>query len=337
LTPQAARRVGREAAERAFEKAAQALREDWGVTWSGKQLQRWGERIGAAVQAEREREVLEAEGGRYPDGVQNGPELLVLGVDGGRVQMRDREEETGSRWREDKVVTLTSYLPGDGAEREPEKLVTTMAATMGDTLACGRLARVEAERRGWTKAAQVVVVADGGNWIDPLLVREFGAGVPRVVDWCHAEEHLHECGRAVHGPEEGQAKACSEPLVEELWNGRVEVVLARLREAAEKLGAPQAEDGQEHPRRILARNVNYFEVHGKHMNYPEYRRKGWPIGSGNTEAGVKQFNKRVKGTEQFWREKGVEAILALRALWISQDNRWERYWSSRPAYQKKPA
>jgi hypothetical protein len=33
------------------------------------------------------------------------------------------------------------------------------------------------------------------------------------------------------------------------------------------------------------------------MMYDVYRGKGWPIGSGNTEAGVKTFNKRVKGTE----------------------------------------
>ena len=70
------------------------------------------------------------------------------------------------------------------------------------------------------------------------------------------------------------------------------------------------------------------------MNYPEYRAKGWPIGSGETEAGVKQFNKRVKGTEQFWDEKGIEPILCLRAAWISQDERWTSYWANRPAYVK---
>jgi hypothetical protein len=68
------------------------------------------------------------------------------------------------------------------------------------------------------------------------------------------------------------------------------------------------------------------------MHYDEYRRKGWPIGSANVEAGVKCFNQRVKGTEQFWRQEGVEAILALRALWMSQDQRWDRYWANRPAY-----
>jgi hypothetical protein len=73
------------------------------------------------------------------------------------------------------------------------------------------------------------------------------------------------------------------------------------------------------------------------MNYSEYRAKGWPVGSGNTEAAAKQFNKRLKGTEQFWAPKGAEAILNLRALWLSQDARWQRYWTSRPAYLKRPA
>jgi hypothetical protein len=62
------------------------------------------------------------------------------------------------------------------------------------------------------------------------------------------------------------------------------------------------------------------------MHYPAYRERGWPLGSGATESGVKQFNKRVKGTEQFWNPQDVEPILALRALWLSQDGRWDHYW-----------
>jgi len=46
---------------------------------------------------------------------------------------------------------------------------------------------------------------------------------------------------------------------------------------------------------------------------------------------VKQFNKRVKGTEQFWNKQGVEPILALRGLWLSEDQRWDNYWLCRPS------
>jgi len=115
-----------------------------------------------------------------------------------------------------------------------------------------------------------------------------------------------------------------------LWDGQVERVIAALAAESARLGPPQKGDGPEHPRRMLAQNVGYFTRHKDHMRYPEYRAKGWPIGSGVTEAAVKQFNKRVKGSEQFWLPERVEPILMLRALWISQDERWQKYWANRP-------
>jgi hypothetical protein len=130
------------------------------------------------------------------------------------------------------------------------------------------------------------------------------------------------------------ALALAEQLKDHLWAGRVDEVIVTLQRHADGLGPPQAGDGSEHPRRVLANNVGYFRTHRRHMDYPTYRRKGWPIGSGVTESAVKLFNKRVKGTEQFWSIPGVESILSLRALWLSQDDRWARYWNVRPAYLK---
>jgi hypothetical protein len=36
-----------------------------------------------------------------------------------------------------------------------------------------------------------------------------------------------------------------------------------------------------------------------------------------TESGVKLYNKRVKGAEQFWTIQGVESILQLRSEWLN--------------------
>ena len=336
LTPHALRRVAREVALQPVEKAAQALNEDWPCQWDGKQLQRWAERVGLRLVSERDAAAAESESGRLPDVPANPPQLLVIEVDGGRVQMRDKEPETQSRWREDKVAVVSSYVPGDGAEQLPEALVKTHVATMEKTEAFGRLVRVEAEGRGLNQADEVLILGDGGNWIDPLIAREF-KGRRRIIDWYHAAEHLHACGRAVHGPESPQATAYAERLKSRLWEGDVAGVLKSLSASAARWGPPQVADGKEHPRRVLANNVAYFREHREHMNYPEYRRRGWPIGSGGVEGAVKQFNKRVKGTEQFWHMPGVEAILTLRALWLSGDERWHRYWAQRRAYPKLAA
>jgi hypothetical protein len=326
--------VAREAALHAFDQAAAALNEDWGLRLDGKQVQRWAEQLGALLAATRAAEVRAFEQGQRPGGPANAPALLVIGMDGGRVQTREKPGGNGSRWREDKVAALTSYQPGDGTPaHRPRPLVTSYVATMGATEPFGKLVRVEAERRGLRQATTVLVMGDGGNWIDPLSARE-GLHDQRIVDYYHAAEHLHDAARAALGREAPAAAVLAAQWETALWDGQVEQVLEGLQAHAARLGPPQATDGPEHPRRVLANNVGYFQTHRTHMDYPTYRRNGWPIGSGVTESAVKQFNKRVKGTEQFWSLPGVEAILALRALWLSQDDRWRRYWDARPPYPK---
>jgi hypothetical protein len=326
--------VAREGVLQAFDRAARALNEDWGTHLDGKQVQRWAEGLGAVLTAAREAEVRAFEQGQRPASPANAPALLVIGLDGGRVPTREKSGENGSRWLEDKVGALTSYQPGDGTPAHPPTpLVTTYVATMGATEAFGKLLHVEAERRGLRQATTVLVLGDGGNWIDPLSQREH-LHDQRIVDYYHAAEHLYEAARAALGRDTPEAAALAHQLKDALWDGQVEQVIATLKVQAERLGPPQAADGPEHPRRVLANNVGYFQTHRRHMDYPTYRRKGWPIGSGVTESAVKQFNKRVKGTEQFWSLAGVEAILALRGLWLSQDDRWRRYWDARPGYAK---
>jgi hypothetical protein len=334
LTSRAAERLAREASTQKFDRAASALTIDWGLPLDGKQIQRWSEKLGQRVVAERQLEVAAYERGHRPPCPVNDPLLLVIGMDGGRVQMREKNAETGSRWREDKVGTVTSYFPGDGTEEHPPRpLVTTYVGTMAKTEGFGKLVQIEAERRGLRGAGTVVVLGDGGNWIDPLTHRERLCD-QRILDFYHAAEHLYEAAEAIWPKDRQKAKALGTRWKTWVWDGQVDRVIAELGQHAERLGRPQKRDGPEHPRRVVANNRAYFAKHRLHMDYPRYRGKGWPVGSGVTESGVKQFNKRVKGTDQFWTEDGVESILALRAMWLSQDDRWTRYWNSRPAYPK---
>jgi hypothetical protein len=315
-----------------FDNAARSLRLDWELeSLDGKQVQRWGEALGSVLTCHRDREVQRHQKGTRPEAPPNAPQLLVIGMDGGRYQGREINPESQSRWREDKVLTVSSYLPGDGQEKKPQLLLSTHLATSQDSRAFGEMALVEAERRGYRAATVALGMGDGGNWIDPVFDREFRLDA-RIVDWGHASEHLWDCAKAVHGAQTPQAAMMGERLEALLWDGRNDEVIAILQSESERLGPPKEGDPPQHPRRVLHQNVGYFTRHKPHMNYPEFRRRGWPIGSGVTEAGVKQFNKRVKGTEQFWSEGGVESVLSLRGMWLSQDQRWERYWKNRAAY-----
>lgn len=326
--------MAREAATQSFDNAARALNIDWGSGYDGKQIQRWGEALGQTLVGHRQRELAAMAKGDLPPAKANEHELLVIGMDGGRVQTREKSQETGSRWKESKVVTISSCLKGDGAEEPPQKLLSTCLATMEDAKGFGPMARLEAERRGVRNAVEVIGIHDGGNWIDPLWEQYFGCHV-RILDYYHASEHLHEAARAAAAVIAGkQAEPLAGELVGLLWEGQVEPLLNQLQGLSAQAGKPQEGDPANHPRQVLAKAAGYFQRHREQIDYPSYRAKGWPIGSGITESGVKLFGKRLKGTEQFWNVSGAEAIMALRSKWLCEDEESQHYWLGRPPQAK---
>jgi hypothetical protein len=329
LTPKAAEKVAREAARLSFDEAARSLSIDWKRELDGKQIQRWADAIGRQVLQRQDKQLAAMAQGQLPACRKNQTELLVIGMDGGRVQTLEKDPVTGSRWREDKVLTVSSCLLGRKGE-PPQKLVTTRLATMGDVREFAPLCRLEAERRGIRQAADVVVIGDGGCWIDTIADEQFPRQL-RIIDFFHASERLHACAKAALGGATPRSLAEGRHLSKLLRRGKLKEVLSQIQQWSQNAGPPPPTDPLNSPRRVLAANVGYFQRHGEQMNYPRYRRLGYPIGSGITESGVKQFNKRVKGTDQLWNKKDVEPILALRGLWISEDGRWDDYWLCRPS------
>ena len=125
------------------------------------------------------------------------------------------------------------------------------------------------------------------------------AAHPRILDYYHAAEHLHEAARAACTTNNKAADHLADNLVTLLWEGMTDQLLEKLVDLSVQTGPPLDSDAQNHHRKVLATNVGYFQKHKDHIDYPTYRSKGWPIGSGITESGVKRFGKRVKGSEQF--------------------------------------
>jgi hypothetical protein len=69
--------------------------------------------------------------------------------------------------------------------------------------------------------------------------------------------------------------------------------------------------------------ITYLENHRECLGYPSARRRGLPIGSGNTEATCKSlFTLRLKRCGARWREERAGEVINLRALALS--DRWEQ-------------
>ena len=97
----------------------------------------------------------------------------------------------------------------------------------------------------------------------------------------------------------------------------VEAVRAGLVARQAEVGLPAAGGGETSPAQVVQDALTYLTNHGEKMRYADYRRQGLPLMSSHVESVIKQINYRVKGTEKFWSEDGAEAILQLRADYLS--------------------
>lgn len=336
---------------RSFDTAQEILREHSMVEMSAKHVRELAEREGRRLAQDRDAETKSYEEHRLAvAGPSTAPELLVVAADGGRVQIRPME---AAEWKEDKVgvvydATARPQPRASLGEYEGAKAkVKTYAATMQPWKSFGWMLRLEAERRGYAEAKTRLFLADGASHIREMKKDHFWETV-FILDWAHGAGHVADSAKAAFGEGTEKALRWDKEHRQMLWDGEVEKLIRDLEDLSTRLGPPRKDDPEGSPRRILHQNAtSYFPNNKDVMDYPAYRAKGWPIGSGVAEGSVKQFALRVKGSEKFWNPgielesspsgeakkrpdaTGAEEMLALCALYYSEDGRWQKHWDER--------
>jgi hypothetical protein len=212
----------------------------------------------------------------------------------------------------------------------PEPLVRTCQATLGSSDEFGPIVAAEAQRRNFLAAQARAFLGDGGAWIWTLH-RTFFPTFEPIVDFVHALAHIYLAAKAVGGATAAVweryldwATAC--------WQGRVATVLEQLGALREAM--PPPEDQEEvkptDPYEVIRQTLVYLTNNEARMDYPRYRQAGLPTCSGLVESLIKQFNRRVKGTEKFWNPTQAETILQLRAAYLCEDERLTKHLKARP-------
>ncbi len=176
-------------------------------------------------------------------------------------------------------------------------------------------------------AKKRAVMGDGGNWIEPLGQMHF-PGWLHILDFLHLLVHLYAAARLALVKNPRAAWNLYEQMLRDAWGGKVQAVIDALREQAKRLrGDSSAGDRC----RVAELALAYVERNRERMDYPRYRRMGLPVSSVPVESLIKQINHRVKGSEQFWNRGGLEAVLQVRAAYLSQDGRAEEFHERRRA------
>lgn len=215
------------------------------------------------------------------------------------------------------------------------KLVRTAVASMADSQSFGFHVAAEVHRRGLDRASRKACVCDGQhyNWSIFQLHLE-PSGFIGILDVLHLLTYLYAAAGAAMGRNTLRAWDCYERWLRGAWAGKSQQVLDELKSAAARLGPPPKDADEQDPRRVVADAVTYVSNNQQRMDYPRYRKLGLPISSAPVESLIKQFNRRVKGSEKFWLKQGAEAVLQVRAAYLSEDGRVQRYWDRPRPYQR---
>lgn len=242
------------------------------------------------------------------------PEQVVMCTDGAMVQL------TSGEWREVKTVTLGEFQSHWDAKQR--KVVTktdhisyfSRVETAEDF---SHSALVEWHRRGGENAHTVVAVQDGALWIQSFIDYHCPQAV-RVIDFAHALEYVASVGRAIHG---------AETEAFQQWFARMSKQLGRQppQRTVNELWHLYRQHPDHPEGEAIELAIRYLEKRLPMIDYPHFRRRQIPIGSGNVESGHKVvMQQRMKQAGMRWAEENLNPMLALRVALCNQT--WNTSW-----------
>jgi hypothetical protein len=197
-----------------------------------------------------------------------------------------------------------------------------LAGLAGGLAALGEPLRRQAAQVGMERAERWIAISDGGAGVEEFLRSNFPRVEAVILDFYHAAEHLSVWATARHPDDPDAAAALARRWCHRLKHEGGAAVLAALT-ALEVCARPAVV--REAHRQLLG----YFRNQQHRMDYPEYRRRGWQIGSGPVESACKQVvGQRLKGSGMRWSADGADAVCHLRALFRSEASQWDAFWAT---------
>ncbi len=266
------------------------------------------ERVTQAVGA-----CLTAAGPRRPHGRTARP--VAVGFDGVMIPTWEGRKE---------MRVGVVYEPDPEAPRTPAgeaRLRKEYFATSGsrESLVAAVCARAR-ERAG---GGVVAVVSDGAalEWVDldrylPLRVE--------ILDFYHVLERVGEIARAMHPDAPQSANAWQAAMKKELYEIGPWELLRKL-----VAWEPASAEAQGVRRVQLA----YFQKQQDRMRYPEYLRRGFPLGSGAVEGACKHVVvDRMRRSGMRWKPPTADPVLQLRAALLTEPRLdFRSYAATKPA------
>ncbi len=304
-----------------FELAVQLLTQLCGLAVSDDTVWRWVQSFGQQAMSDLDRQLQQLTEGLEPTAEPLDPQFadlpLVIAADGVSVPFRSQSGTAKGkiRFREVKLAVLARLRHHHTRQG---KLVTRLhqrcfVAVLGDINALRPRLQLEALRQNLTTTPQVVWISDGARGLWRLFEQSLAAVAVGILDFYHATQHLWQAaeayGQTIPGrtPQQWFAR-----LRHQLRHGYVHQIVKEFGRLLQYQSTPDA------AKPILQRVQHYLSTHLAHLQYRQFKKLGFPIGSGMVESACKWLiTQRFKGTGMRWSEPGFNHLLHLRLAWVN--------------------
>jgi hypothetical protein len=166
---------------------------------------------------------------------------------------------------------------------------------------------------GADRARLLVFICDGATWIWNLVTQYFSNAI-QIVDWYHAADRLKRIAEEAF-PNLEERRTWLKQVTEDLWQGKVELVIEACRPLAKKS-------------KWAKQSLTYYRNNLERMRYAQFRASGLLIGSGIIESGCKQIvTQRLKLPGAQWNLDGAILTAKARTAWMSSE--WQKLVSAR--------
>jgi hypothetical protein len=175
----------------------------------------------------------------------------------------------------------------------------------------------EMERRDPSASKTRVAVTDGERALQIRVDRKLN--VTLILDLIHVLEKLWKAAYVFHAEGSLEADLWVMDRTLRILFGDVGQVVKGIRQSITKRGLSGAR------RKTLEGVADYLYRNRARMRYDQYLANGWPIASGPVEGACKHLIKdRMERSGMRWTEQMAEAIVQLRAIYLSGD--FDCYW-----------
>lgn len=246
-----------------------------------------------------------------------------------RIEPRDPQEkalENRETWRdlkagcwyEGEVVPVRQQSTRQKEKRQREEIVLRAKnkkyfCDITEAQEFGKLLWATGCTVGADHVRLLVFICDGAVWIWNLIAQYFPNAV-QIVDWYHAADRLKRIAEETF-PTLEERQTWLHQVTEDLWQGRVELVIEACRLLAKKSKWAQ-------------QSLTYYSNNIERMRYDQFRASNLLIGSGVIESGCKQIvTQRLKLPGAQWHVDGAILTAKARTAWMNGE--WQKLVSAR--------